>query len=56
MERNPKIDPVLKGWLDNVLVPALLLKFHAENVRVGDNDQVRIARTVSGISIPEQVQ
>jgi len=56
MGRNPQIDPALKAWLDNVLVPALVRQFLAEIRPVGDNERNRITRTVSGTSIPEQVQ
>lgn len=56
MERDPQIDRALKAWLDNVLVPALVRQFRAERVTLGDNDRNRIARTLSGISILEQVQ
>jgi hypothetical protein len=56
MERDPKLDPALKAWLDNVIVPALVRQFRAETRMVSDNERDRITRTVSGTSIPEQVQ
>jgi hypothetical protein len=56
MERDPKIDPALKAWLDNVIVPALVREFRAAARAVGDNEQGRILLQASGNSIPEQVQ
>jgi hypothetical protein len=56
MGRNRQIDPALKAWLDNVIVPALVRQFLAEIRTVGDNERNRITSTVSGTSIPEQVQ
>lgn len=37
MERAGKIDPVLKAWLDNVLVPAMVRQYLAARSEVGDN-------------------
>jgi len=55
MERDSQIDPVLKAWVDNVLVPALIRQFHAQRITVVDNEQNRMACTLSDISILEQV-
>lgn len=56
MERKIKIDPALKAWMDNVLVPALVQQFCAEKCAVGDNERDRISQLTSGTSIPEQLQ
>ena len=56
MERNPKIDPAVKTWMDNVLVPALVQQFRAEKGAVSDNERDRISRPISGTLIPEQLK
>ena len=56
MEREIKIDPALKAWMDNVLVPALVREYRAAKCAVGDNERDRISGPISGTSIPEQVQ
>jgi hypothetical protein len=56
MEREIKIDPALKAWIDNVIVPALVRHYRAEKCAVGDNERDRISRPTSGTSIPEQLQ
>jgi hypothetical protein len=56
MERYPKIDPALKTWMDNVLIPALVQQFRAEKCAVGDNERDRISRPISGTLRPEQLQ
>ena len=55
-ERNPKIGPALKAWMDNVLIPALVQQFRAEKCAVGDNQWDRISTSMAGTSIPEQLQ
>ena len=37
MERDTKIDPALKAWLDNVLVPVMVRQYLAARPRTGDN-------------------
>jgi hypothetical protein len=56
MERNPKVDPALKMWIDNVLIPALVQQFRAEKCAVGDNERERTSRPISGPLISEQLQ
>jgi hypothetical protein len=56
MEGEIKIDPALKAWMNNVLVPALVRQFRAEKCAVGDNERDRISRPTSGTSIPEQLR
>jgi len=45
--RRSLLDPALKGWLDNVLVPAMVLRCLAQRSVGADNGVV---------SIPERVQ
>jgi hypothetical protein len=47
------INPALKQWLDNVLVPALVQQVRVEKRAVGDNDQDRISSTNPGTSTLE---
>jgi hypothetical protein len=56
MDRQPNLDPALKAWLDNVIIPALVREFRAETRAVGDNERDRTRRQDSGTSIPEHVQ
>jgi hypothetical protein len=37
MERDTKIDPVLKSWLDNVLIPVLVREYLKAQSEIGDN-------------------
>jgi hypothetical protein len=37
MERNAKIDPALKAWLDNVLVPIMVREYLAPAHEARDN-------------------
>jgi hypothetical protein len=37
MERDAKIDPALKAWLDNVLVPVMVREYLASAREAGDN-------------------
>jgi hypothetical protein len=37
MERDKQIDPVLKQWLDNVLVPVMVREYLAASLTKGDN-------------------
>ena len=56
MEREPKLDPVLKAWLDRVIIPTLVREFRAVTRAVGDNERDRTSRKDPGTSISEQVQ
>jgi hypothetical protein len=37
MERDTKIDPVLKSWLDNVIIPVIVREYLAAQSQIGDN-------------------
>jgi len=37
MERDGKIDPALKAWLDNVLIPVMVREYLAPAREAGDN-------------------
>ena len=37
MERDVKIDPALKAWLDNVLVPVMVREYLTPSREPGDN-------------------
>jgi len=39
MDRDPKINPALKAWIDDVLVPALVRQYLDERCAVGDNGE-----------------
>ena len=50
MDRDPKIDPVLKAWIDHVLAPALVRQYLDERRKVGDNGEDRFPSLDSGNS------
>lgn len=39
MDRDPKIDPALKAWIDDVLVPAMVRQYLDACRAVGDNGE-----------------
>jgi hypothetical protein len=56
MERGKKIDPVLKEWLDKVLVPVMVQEYLAMRANAGDNGSSPIAFEDSDIPSSGRVQ
>jgi hypothetical protein len=56
MKRDENIDPVLKQWLDHVLVPVMVRQFLAILRTEGDNSLRPTASKDSHIETVEQVQ
>jgi hypothetical protein len=56
MEREPRIEPALKAWLDNVLVPSMVRQYLAAFREVDDNGVSAIPSEGSIPSTPENTQ
>ncbi len=56
MERDKKIDRVLKQWLDNVLVPIMVREYLAICGNGGDNGLSPFPSQDSDTTNPERVQ
>jgi hypothetical protein len=56
MERDKKIDPALKDWLDKVLIPVMVRQYLAIRGTVGDNGFSPIPCEDSVIPTSERVQ
>jgi hypothetical protein len=51
MEGSTKIDPVLKAWIDNVMVPVMVREYLEVCEAAGDN--VQSPNSPKGSSLPE---
>jgi hypothetical protein len=56
MERNAKINPALKGWLDRVIIPVLVREYLATHRDLDDNGLSAIHSEDSNSSSPENIQ
>lgn len=56
MERDARIDPDLKSWLDHVLVPAMVRQYLAICRAAGENSSNTIPSEESDPSLVESIQ
>ena len=56
MEQHFKIDPVVKSWLDHVLIPAMVQQYLAVSRDVVDNDVNAISSAESDSLTSEKTQ
>ena len=56
MEQHPKIDPAVKAWLDDVLIPAMVRQYLAVSRDVVDNGVNLISSVESDRLTSEKAQ